>query len=170
MSGFFSIYTANPTSTITRPADTTAYAQNDFISTSTTAASCTAASIEAARKSLNGGTITRVRLYTNVTTGWDASTFNIRLWSTSPTYTGGDNAAYAITTGAAYWMGTFAATLFQATDGCYGAGVPAIGNGLVFALPASQTALYWDLQYTGSSALTPISGQTFTLALEVFQS
>lgn len=169
MSGFVSIYAANPTSVLTRPADTTAYSTNDLIASSTTAGSIVVPSVaQAARLTLNSGTITRVRLNTNATTGFSAATFTIRLWSTAPTYTNGDNGAYAVATGAAGWLGSFTATLEQQADGAYGAGVPTAGNGVVFALPVDQTAIYWDLQIT--SAATPIASQTFTLTLEVLQS
>lgn len=170
MSGLVSVYVATPTSTLTRPADTTAYAQNDLIASSATAASIVVPSVAAARASQNHGTIIRVRLYSNVTTGWDASTFSIRLWSAAPTYTNGDNGAYAVLTGAAYWLGTYSVTLAQVADGCYGAGVPNVGNGAIFGLAESVRSVFWDLQYTAAAGVTPIASQTFTLALEVIRS
>lgn len=173
MSGFVSIYVGNPSSVLTRPANTTAYAQNDIIASSTTAASTAVPSVNAARAGQVSGTIIRVRLYTNVTTGWDASTFYVRLWTSAPTYTNGDNGAYAVATGAAYWLGTFSITLAQVADGAYGAGVPTVGNGIPWQSVANPsvvpTVLYWDLQYTAAAGVTPTSGQTFTLVPEMLQ-
>jgi hypothetical protein len=170
MSGYTSIYVANPTSVLTRPADTSAYAQNDLIASSTTAASVVVPSVQGARAANHQGTIIRVRLNTNITTGFSAATFTVRLWSAAPTYTNGDNGAYAVATGAAGWLASFSVTLEQQADGAYGAGVPTVGNGALFSLPIDQTVIYWDLQYTAAAGVTPIASQTFTLTLEVARS
>lgn len=169
MSGFVSIYAANPSGTLTRPADTSAYAQNDLIASSTTAASVSVPYVNAARATENSGTIIRGRLYTNATSGW-STTFAVNLWKTAPTYTNGDNGVYAVATGAAGFLGAMPFTLTQVADGAYGAAAPNVGNGIVFGLPTNQRPIYWDLQYTGAASLTPIASQTFTLELEVLRS
>lgn len=160
--------TANPTSTLTRPADTTAYALNDLIASSTTAGSVVVPSFTATRVAAGSGTIPRVRLYSNVTTGWDAATVTIRLWSAAPTYTNGDNGAYAVATGAAGYLASFPVTLNQVADGAYGVAAPAVGNALSFKL-TSGTSIFWDLQLTTIAGNTPISAQTFTLIPEILQ-
>lgn len=155
----------NPTSVLTRPADTTAYSQNDLIANNTTAGSVTVPSFAIATSG-GGACIGRVRLTTNKTSGWDATTFTMRLWTAAPTYTNGDNAAYAVATGAAGFLASFSVTLSQFADGASGVGAPAVGNNVCPKL-ASGTSIYWDLQYTGSASLTPASGQTFTATPEV---
>jgi hypothetical protein len=151
----------NPTSTLTRPADTTAYAANDLIASSTTAGSIVVPSFAIANAA-GGAIIPRMRLSTTATTGW-GTTLTVTLWSAAPTYTNGDNGAYAVATGAAGRLAAFSCTLTQYGDGAAGSCVITSGNALVLKL-ASGTAVYWDLQAT--AAATPISGQTFTLTSE----
>lgn len=152
----------NPTSTLTRPADTTAYASGDLVASSTTAGSIVVPSF-AITNSAGGAIIPRVRLTTNKTSGWGIAV-TVNLWSTAPTYTNGDNGAYAVATGAAGWLCSFAITLMQYADGATGFGSPSVGNACIAKL-ASGTAIYWDLQV--GAAATPASGQTFTLTAEV---
>lgn len=158
----------NPTSTLTRPSDTTAYAQSDLIASSTTAGSIVVPSVSVLRVAAGNGAMRRIRLLTNKTSGWDATPFTVRFWSTAPTYTNGDNGAYAVATGAAGWLGQFGVSLNQFADGATGAGVPAIGSELGIALASGQV-VFWDLQYVGAAALTPASAQTFTLIPEFYQ-
>lgn len=158
----------NPTSVLTRPSNILTYAQNNLVANNATAGSVTVPSVSAARVSAGSFMVRRIRLTTNVTTGWDVSTFTIRFWSTAPTYSNGDRGAYAVLTGAAGFLGAFVVTLAQFTDGAAGIGVPSIGTEMGVAL-ASGLLVYWDLQYTGVAVLTPISSQTFTLTLEDYQ-
>lgn len=161
-------HTSNPTSTLTRPANTTAYSQNDVISSNTTAGSVVVPSVTAARVAAGSFMVRRVRLTTNVTTGWSAASLAVRLWTAAPTYTNGDNGAYAVATGAAGYLGSFTVSLEQFADGASGQGSPAIGGDLGIKLPAGQL-VYWDLQLVSTAGVTPISGQTFTLTLELYQ-
>lgn len=150
---------ANPTSTLTRPANTTAYASGQLIASSTTAGSVVVPSF-----TIQGGRgfIPRLRLSTNVTTGW-AGPLTVTLWRTAPTYTNGDGGTYAVATGAASRLAQYTCTLTQYGDGASGECSITIGNFLTASLP-SGTSVYWDMQAGG--ALTPISGQTFTLTAE----
>lgn len=153
---------------LTRPADTTAYSSGDLIASSTTAGSvvvpsCVVARFAAGQNGPNSGIVTRFRLYTNVTTGWGAAVITINLWSTAPTYTNGDNGAYAVATGAAGYLGQVAVTLTQFSDGAAGQGVWTVGNFGAIRTTAGQT-IFWDMQV--AATLTPISGQTFTLIPE----
>ena len=153
---------ATPSSSFTRPADVTAYSAGDLIASSTTAASVVVPVI-AIPFAGNSAIIPRVRLSTNVTTGW-AVTVTVTLWSVAPTYTAGDNAAYAVATGAANKISTFSCVLLQYGDGASGPCSLDAGNVALVRMPSTGN-LYWDLQAT--SGLTPISGQTFTLTAEV---
>lgn len=161
-------HTANPTSTLTRPANTTAYSQNDLIASNTTAGSVAVPSVSVARVAAGSCMIRRVRLSTNVTTGWGGAALLVRLWSAAPTYTNGDNGAYAVATGAAGYLGAFNVVLEQWADGAVGAGSPVVGGDVGIKLASGQV-IYWDVQTIGSAGLTPISGQTFTLTPEVYQ-
>jgi hypothetical protein len=150
-----------PSSTLTRPANTTAYAQNELIASSTTAGSVVVPSFAIANAG-GAAAIPEIILTTNVTTGWGAVVAAVRFWSAAPTYTNGDGGAYGVATGAAGYLGSMSVTLSQFGDGAAGVGTPAAGSALWIKL-ASGSAVYWDLQYTSSGSLTPISGQTFTL-------
>lgn len=149
----------NLSATFTRPANTTAYASGQLIANSTTAGS-----VVPMQFTLPGGApiVVRVRLSTNVTTGWGSGSITVNLWSCKPTYTSGDGAAYAISAGGSCWIGSFPITLTQYGDAASGEGSPTVGNNVV--LPPGAV-YYADL--TSGSSLTPISGQTFTLTLEV---
>jgi hypothetical protein len=153
---------ANPTSTLTRPADTTAYAQNDLIASSATAGSVVVPSF-----AITGGSaiIPRLRLFTNVTTGWDAAVIRVRLFTAAPTYTNGDNGAYARATGSDGLIARYDVTLTQQGDGAAGQ-APPLDGGAAFVKLASGTAVYWDLQLVSAAGVTPISGQTFTVTAE----
>src|SRR5437660_138343 len=82
----------NPASTLTRPANTTAYAANQLIASSTTAASIVVPSFATVA---GAGILPRLRLRTNAPSGWGGINLSINLWSAAPTYTNGDSGAYA---------------------------------------------------------------------------
>jgi len=151
----------NPTSTLTRPANTTAYAANQLIASNTTAASVVVPFFA----TLMGAVILpRLRLRTNVTTGWGGVSLSLNLWGAAPTYSNGDGGAYAVATGSANWLGNFLITLSQFGDGAIGGGPLTGANELALKL-ASGTSVFWDMQIL--SAATPVSGQTFTLVPEL---
>jgi hypothetical protein len=153
----------NPTSTLTRPANTTPYAANQLIASSTTAASIVVPFFSIATAA--GGAInTRLRLRTNATIGWGGVNISVNLWSAAPTYMNGDGAAYAPATGSAAWLANFLIPLQQFGDGAIGSGGLTSANEMAIKL-ASGTAIYWDLRIL--SAATPVSGQTFTLTAEL---
>jgi hypothetical protein len=149
----------NPQSSFTRPANTTAYAQNNLVGTSTTAASCVVPSFATGSGPVS---ITRFRLTTDITTGWTAPTFNIRIWNVAPTYSAGDGSGYAIATGGASLLGTFSITLAQFADAASGA----VTSFQPLQIAPLSGVIFWDIQYTASGSLTPISAQTFTLTAE----
>jgi hypothetical protein len=149
---------ANPTSTLTRPANTTAYASGELIANSTTAGSVVVPSFTVPA---SGVGIQRIRLKTNATTGWGGVNILVTLWgAVAPTYTNGDGGTYApATTGD--MLGQYMVTLNQYGDAASGNGAIVVGS--VAAL-AGYSTLYWDAQI--QSAATPISGQTFKLTAE----
>lgn len=152
----------NPAVAVTRPANTTNYAQNNLIASSTTAGSVVVPSFSVAN---SGAAIPRVRLTTNKTSGWDGVIIRVRLWQSAPTYTNGDGGAYAVATNAFGLLGVFDVTLNQFGDGASGIAAP--NNGTAAWIKVPGTSVFWDLQYTGTAALTPASGQTLTLTTEL---
>ena len=158
--------TDNPTAVYTRPADTTAYTAGDLVSNNTTAGSITVQSFAASRVTAGSGLIRRIRLTSNHTTGLSAIQFKVRLWTTAPTYTNGDNGAYAVATGAAGYIGSFLATFEQFADGATAIGAPTVGAEVAFKL-GSGTAIFWDME--AITGFTPQSAKTFTIAAEILQ-
>lgn len=156
---------ANPTSVLTRPANTTAYTAGDVVASNTTAGSIVVPSATAARVSAGSFTLGRVKLGTNATTGMSGVNLQMDLWTTAPTFTNGDNGAYAVATGYAGYVGTATVSLQQYADGAVGTAT--IADGPINIKLASGQSLYWTLQTL--SAFTPASGQTFTATLEVVQ-
>ncbi len=154
----------DPTSTFTRPANTTAYSSGNLIASSTTAGSIVVPSFSLANYA-GSAIIPKIGLATNATTGWGV-TLTMNLWTSAPTYTNGDGGAYAVATSGAgkYYLGQFSCILIQFADGASGECSPAYGNVVKVTLP-SGVAIYWDLQATGT--VTPISQQTFTATARV---
>lgn len=148
----------NPTSTLTRPADTTAYAVDDLIASSTTAGSVVVPSFAIA-DAAGSSVPVRFLLRTNASSGWGNVVLEMNLWTTAPTYTNGDNGAYAAS-GAANWIGDTQFVLKQLNDGAVGAADVAMAIKL-----ASGTSIFWDLKIR--TVATPISGQTFTLVAQL---
>jgi len=162
-------------SVLTRPNNTTAYAQNDLIASSATAGSIVVPSVTIPRDEAEIVEIVGGRLITNLTTGFTTFQGHIDLWSAAPTFTNGDNGAYAVATGAASWLGHMSSDVSDA----YSAG--ADGAFLHLVNGASSTddyardpiiwarkpgdVLYWTLREIDSTGFTPIANQTFTIHL-----
>ena len=155
----------NPAGTLTRPNNATPYAANNLIASSTAAGSVVVPFFSISDPTASA-VIARVRLSTNKTTGWDGVALRVRLWTTAPTYTNGDGGAYAAATGAAGLLGQYDVTLAQLGDGATGTGVPTVGTAVWVKLPTGSS-VYWDVQYTGTAALTPAANQTFSLTAEI---
>lgn len=141
-------------STITRAANTTAYTQNTFIGAGS--------SFIIATPSVS---IPRVRIKTNVTTGWDQVVVRVHMWSVVPTYGNADNGAYAVTCGAAVLLGQFDVILSQFADCAQGFGIPSAGAAAYMKQPTMQ--VFFDLEYVGAASITPISGQTFAVTADL---
>jgi hypothetical protein len=152
--------TGAPTSSLTRPSNTTAYAAGQLIGSNLVAGSLVVPSFSVPA---NTPIISALRLWTNVTTGWAGAIINMNLWTAAPTYSNPDGGAYAVATGAGSWIGQFSVSLNQFADGA--SGRAGVSNGPAIVLPASLTTVYWDMQIF--SAITPISGQVFHLTAEM---
>jgi hypothetical protein len=154
--------------TLTRPADTTAYASGDLVANSTTAGSVTAFSFtNAARVAAGSLRIDRVRLYKSGTSAANAS-FRVHLYNANPSgIANGDNGAWL--TSIAGYIGAFdfsAANARVFSNGIEIAGLPLIGSAVVAQLP-SGTTLFALLEARG--AYTPVSGETFSIRAEVYR-
>ncbi len=152
--------------TLTRPADTNAYAAKDAVSNSTSApAVLTFASF--ARVAAGGGVITKARLLTNQST--NTARFVLHLYSAAPTAIN-DNAAFALLWASrASWIGSIVfpacATEGTGSDCAYAIATPGIGNlPLEFQCAAASQALYGALEVL--DAFTPVSGQVFYVELQ----
>ena len=154
----------NPTSVLTRPANTTAYASGQLIASSTTAGSVVVPSFSIA-SAAGGAILPRIRIRASLSpSSWQGVNLSVNLWSAAPTYTNGDAQPYAVATGSATWLANYLVTLTQFGDGAVGAGPLTGANEMALKL-ASGTAVYWDLQVLNSA--TPAAGQTFTLIPEL---
>lgn len=158
--------------TLTRPADTIAYAVGDLVANSTTAASVAAITLAAAR--VNGGTglIRRVRLSTNHVGLSGADSFRVHLFRNDPApssgIANGDNGAFSVNGVAAIHLGHADVTLDRVfRDGAKGIGTPAVGGDILFDAGAGTTAIFALIE--ARSGYVPASGETFTVALEVLR-
>lgn len=144
--------------TITRPADTTAYASGDLIANSTTAGSVTPLSVaDVVNGPGSASIIKRVRLRKSGATITNAN-IRVHLFTVAPTVGAGDNAAISIATGSAGYCGFVDVATMQAlTDG---------GCGFVAAdIVVTKPTIYALLE--ARAAYTPANAETFTLSLEV---
>lgn len=150
------------TATMTRPADTVAYASGDLVANSTTAGSVVPITLAVARKNDGTVVIPRVRLKKNNTSVTNAQ-FRVHLYKTSPTVTNGDNGAW-LTTESNY-IGYCDINMDRVfSDGAKGFGVPATGNQFIIEPDTGTQNIYALLE--ARAAYTPTSGEIFTLAVE----
>lgn len=160
--------TVTPTSgTLTRPADTTAYAAADLVASSTTAGSVSVPVVTVARVAAGSGLIRSALLKSNHTTGLDTINFTVDLWTAAPTFTNGDNGAYAVATNGDKFIGSLSGSFRQFAD--YAVAMLACDSGfpeIAFKL-ASGTDIYWTMRT--NAAFTPQSAKTFTLVPSVLQ-
>lgn len=160
--------TVRPSASFTRPADTTAYASGDIVANSTTAGSVTPLSWTAARNAGGTGMIRRVQIRKSGVSTTNAS-FRVHFFSATPTIsTAGDNSVFASNvSGVAGYLGYCDVTIGVAlSDGSVGAGVPAVGSEINFALSSGQT-VYALLE--ARAAYTPGNAETFAVAIEALQ-
>ncbi len=150
------------------PLATIVVAPNAVISSNKAGGSVVVPSITNVARGASGSfTGRRVRLKSNVTSGWDQTTFTVRLYDTAPTYAAGaGNFQPWSASGYAGFLGQFNVTLNQFVDGASGNGSMPDCGPLFETLTGGGTTIYWDLQYTGTPSVNPITGQTFTIILE----
>ena len=138
--------------TITRPADTTAYASGDLVAASTTAATVNGSPTSFAAARINAGTglIRRVRLSSSKTGLAGTEVFRIHFFKTAPTVANGDNGVFSVNGVAALHLGYVDVTLDRVfTDGSKGIGVPAAGSDILFDAGAATTSIFWLLEARG---------------------
>jgi hypothetical protein len=155
-----------PSTTVTRPANTTAYASGQLLANSTTAGSVTALQFTSTRLAAGSATIRRGRLSkTSTTTA--VSAFRLHLFSASPLApTNGDGGVF-IPLGAANYLGVLDfPSMIACTDGAAGNGAPLVGSDITFALGSGQT-VFGLIEVR--AAYVPTSGEVFTAVLEIFQ-
>lgn len=156
-------------STMTRVANTTAYAGGQFVANNTVAASCTLANsgftVSAARATNQPGRLTKCILKKSGTTSTNAS-FVVHIFNSNPLSSApanGDGGAFTPANGG-NWLGAFNVTTSQVFgDSCMGIGYPLYGNYIDFT-PDSATQNVYAL-LAANAAYTPASGEVFTLQL-----
>jgi hypothetical protein len=160
---------ATVSASVTRPADTTAYASGDLVANSTTAGSVVPLTFSSAvREGGEAVRIERVRLRKTGTSLTNAS-FRVYIFRGSPTVSVGDNAALNSSSvlsvsDVADLVGWVDITMDRSgTAGAVGRGVPA-GGAAISTAPSSGTTLYGLIEAT--AAYTPVSGEAFTVTLE----
>jgi hypothetical protein len=156
-------------STLTRPNDANAYAQNDLIASSTTAGSIVVPSLALPNSFFAWCMIRRLRLYTTKASGMSTFQALIEMWADiAPTFTNGDNGAYAVATGAANYIGAMTmAVMTQVGDGGYAEGIPNKGSEIGFAGSYPKN-IYWSMKEADATGFTPAALQPFTLVAELY--
>lgn len=144
-------------SSVTRPADTTAYASGDLVANSTTAGSVVPLSFANFARAGAHSKIRRVRIDASKADVTNAQ-FRVHFYSTSPTVANGDNGAWSSTQSG--YLGYIAVTVDQLfSNGASGFATGEI-NGKV-------TTLYALIE--ARAAYTPASAETLTVTVEVEQ-
>lgn len=157
-------------STITRPADTTAYASGDLVANSTTAGSVAALQFTtAARISGGSGAIVGAAIQKS-TTGVANAAFRLHLFTTIPTFTSaGDNSAISTVvqaSGKGYLGYVDITTMIAFSDVACGTGAPDNSRG---SIPYKATAqiIYGIVEARG--AYTPGNAEVFTVSICALQ-
>lgn len=150
-----------PSATITRPADTTAYASGDLVANSTTAGSVAYGTLAVGRDKAGMSFLRRCQL-SKSGTGVTNASFRVHLFGGAKTFDNGDNGAFS-TTRAGY-IGAMDVTVDRVfSDGAEGFGVPIVGSEMAVA---GTALVWWALEARG--AYTPASAETFTLTLDAY--
>jgi hypothetical protein len=157
-------------STITRPADTTAYASGDLVANSVTAGSVTNLQFTTlARVSGGSGVIVgaQIQKSTNSTTN---AAFRLHLFNTAPTYTSaGDNSAMTtvVVASAKGYLGYIdISAMVGFSDVAWGSGAPDNSRGGIPYVATAQI-IYGLLEARG--AYTPGNAEVFTITLDALQ-
>ena len=156
-------------STITRPADTTAYASGDLVANSVTATAVNALQFSAPRDSGGKGRVVGARIMKSTNSVTNAA-FRLHLFSATPTFvTSGDNTAMTtvvVATGKGYLGYVDVTAMTGFSDVAWGTGAVDSAR-LAMPFIAADTVLYGIVEARG--AYTPGSAEVLTLSLMVQQ-
>lgn len=157
-------------STITRPADTTAYASGDLVANSTTAGSVTNLQFTTlARISGGSGVIVGAQIQKSTNTTTNAA-FRLHLFNTAPTYTSaGDNSALSsvVVASAKGYLGYIdIPSMVGFSDVAWGSGAPDNSRGGIPYVATAQT-IFGLLEARG--AYTPGNAEVFTVTVDALQ-
>jgi hypothetical protein len=143
-----------------RPADTTAYASGDLVANSTTAGSVVPMLFLVGSRQ-RGAMIRRVILHKSGTGVTNAS-FRVHVYRAAPiTVANGDNGAWSTNRSIDY-AGAFDVTVDRAfTDGAVGVSAPITGA----EINVNEDVIFVLIEARG--AYTPVSGEVFSVELEV---
>lgn len=155
--------------TMTRPADTTAYAAGDLVANSTTAGSVTPLTFKTSRVA-GAATISRVRIYKTSTTSTNAN-FTLHLFNVLPVPANGDNGAL-VTSTVAGMIGSVDCDMSTGSQaGTVGLFASfAVTNGITFDLNVAdpgERRIYGLLE--AAAAYAPASAEAFTVTLELME-
>lgn len=157
----------NPTATVTRPADTTAYASGDLVANSTTAGSVVPMTLRLGYTGPQGQTrFTRIRL-SKTGTSITNSAFRVHLYDGAAgtmTFANGDNGALSNDKAAFYLGNIDIAAMFAHTDGAAGFGAAPAGSEIMFKGSTGAGTILAVMEARG--AYTPTSGEVYTLTIE----
>ena len=150
-------------STMNLTSITTAYTANQLVANNGTAGSITNPSFSMPSA---GGAIPRLRLYSDDTgTGWQGATVQVDLWSSSPTWTNGDHAAWKPATGTAAHLASFSCTFPSAVWGDGLATECSINQGNYASTVA--TTIYWSVEVITPSTNAVTASQHLNLRPEL---
>lgn len=154
--------------TLTRTADTNAYAVGDIVAQSVTAGSCSGVAIAAARANDLTGMLRRCRVKVN-DAAWLNAELYVHVFKDPPTFTSGDNAAFASNLTESNYIGAFDVTLDRGFSDPFvkGIGVPRAGSEMNFDPHAGTQNLYFVIETR--TAVTPGSAKVFSVVFEVIQ-
>lgn len=156
--------------TFNRPANTTAYASGQLVANDTVVGNLAPMQIAAARVNDKTGLIRRGRLTKSGTSTANAI-FRAHLYKTSPTAANGDGGAFQ-TNNALTYIGSMDFDMSSTNARAFSDGVkciatPNVGSEIIFDPATGTQNIFALLEARGAYA--PVSGETFTLALEVMR-
>jgi hypothetical protein len=154
----------------TRPNNTTAYSSGQIIAQSTTAGSCSALGLPAARLPIPActGMIRRARLMVN-DTAWLNAVVRCHFFKLNPTFSNGDGGNFAGGLNESTYLGACDVTLNEQFSDPYvkGIGAPNAGTEVNFDTASGTQNIYAVLECR--SSVTPAASSTWSLTAEVLQ-
>lgn len=154
-----------PRDTITRPANTTQYADGDLV-----ANSATAGSVTPLKFGLNGlgrsGMIRRARMSKTTNTA-TAATFALHLFDAEPTVANGDNGALSVASNLDSWLGKITIDMSSGAEAGASTVISQVSAAAAIGVskPTAAGEIYGLLEVTGAYA--PGSAEVFTVTLEI---